>query len=398
MSFCDSLSLLPEDPILGIPKLFAADPRPHKVNLGVGSYRDSEGVSYVLDCVRDAEAALLAKKMHKEYLPIEGDVQLAKLTEQLIFGKEGATPLGDRLLTVQTIGGTGALYVGGKLLFQQKAAMYLPDVTWPNHYPLFDRLGMEVHAYPYYNVKTHRIDVDAMYHEISQAPSGSAVLLHACCHNPTGMDPTLDQWKKLSAIMKQRQLIPFFDFAYQGFRSTIDDDASAIRYFASQGHEMLVAYSFAKNFGLYGERVGTLSIITQSQESTQKAASHIKKIIRSHYSSPPRHGSDLVCQILNNETMKTTWIHELGNMRDRLLEMRQTLIAGLQVKDSSYDWSFLHRQHGFFSFCGLNEKQVQRMMKDYAIYMPMDGRINVGGLNAHNMDVVIDAITDVMRA
>lgn len=397
MSFCDSLSLLPEDPILGIPKLFAADTRPHKVNLGVGSYKDSEGVSYVLDCVRDAESALLAKKMSKEYLPIEGNEQLAKQTELLIFGKQEVESLGKRLFTAQTVGGTGALYIGGKLLLQQHAHIYLPNVTWPNHHPLFSRLGMEVHAYPYYDIRSHQLIFDAMCSEIAQAPAGHAILLHSSCHNPTGLDPTPEQWKELSSIMKERHLIPFFDFAYQGFRGTIDEDAFPIRHFAAQGHEMLVAYSFAKNLGLYGERVGTLSIITQDQNSTQKAASHIKKIIRSHYSSPPRHGSDIVGHILSNEAMKATWIHELGNMRDRLQEMRHTLIAGLQAKDSHHDWSFLQGQRGFFSFCGLNESQVQRMIKDYAIYMPADGRINVGGLNGHNMDSVIDAIISVMH-
>lgn len=398
MSVFDSLELLPEDPILGIPKMFAADPRPNKVNLGIGTYKDAEGASYVLDCVRDAEAALLTRKMNKEYLAIEGDMQLAKLIGLLIFGTQEWESNERRLFTAQTIGGTGALYIGGKLLLQQHDAIYIPNATWPNHHPLFTRLGMQVHTYPYYDDHKHQIDFDKMCHEIALIPPGNAILLHPCCHNPTGIDPTQEQWKHLSALIKKQRLIPFFDFAYQGFRGTIDDDAFAIRYFASQGHEMLVAYSCAKNFGLYGERVGTLSIVTQDQGSIQKVASQVKKIIRSHYSSPPRHGADIVSLILNDEAMKKTWIHELGNMRDRLQEMRHTLIAGLQARNSFHDWTFLNRQRGFFSFCGLNERQVQRMIKDYAIYMPVDGRINVGGLNGHNMEYVIGAITDVVSS
>jgi aspartate/tyrosine/aromatic aminotransferase len=242
------------------------------------------------------------------------------------------------------------------------------------------------------------MDFDKVCREITEMPEGSTILLHACCHNPTGIDPTNEQWKILSSIIQKQKVIPFFDFAYQGFKKSIDDDAFAIRYFVSQGHELLVANSFAKNFGLYGERVGTLSIVTPNKEAVKKIGSQVKQLIRGNYSSPPRRGSEIIKEILNSEELKNTWLKELANMRDRLVEMRHTLISGLQAKRANHqDWSFLNHQSGFFSFCGLTEGQVHRLIKDYAIYLPANGRINVAGLNGHNMDYVIDAILEVTQ-
>lgn len=396
MSFFDSLELYPDDPILSIPKVFAADPRPNKVNLGIGSYKDADGAPYILDCVREAEAALLTKKLSKEYLPIEGDLQLLKLTEVLIFGKHVLENFSENISIVQTIGGTGALYLGGQFLSQKiSPTIYLPKTTWPNHKPVFNASGMNITHYHHYNDRTHQIDFNRMCQDISEMRPKSTILLHACCHNPTGIDPTTDQWMELSSIIKKQQLIPFFDLAYQGFKDSVDEDAFAVRYFTAEGHELLIANSFAKNFGLYGERVGTLSVVTKSTDAQKKVASQLKQIIRSNYSTPPRHGAEIISSILSNEKLKKIWMIELGNMRDRLKEMRHTLIKGLQAKGSRHDWNFLNKQNGFFSFCGLNESQVHRLLKDYAIYMPTNGRINIGGLNNHNMNHVIDALLDV---
>lgn len=396
MSFFDSQELLPDDPILSIPRFFSADPRPHKVNLGIGSYKGAEGCPYILDCVRDAEAALIQKNLSKEYLPIEGDQQLLKLTEALIFGKPILESFSGGIFLTQTIGGTGALHLGGQFLVQKVSQeIYLPNTTWPNHKPVFSNSGLKIKQYCYYDERLHQVDFDRMCHEISEMPAQSIILLHTCCHNPTGIDPTNDQWMELSTVIKKQRMIPFFDFAYQGFKKSIDDDAFPVRYFVSQGHELLVANSFAKNFGLYGERVGTLSVVTQSKDSAQKVGSQLKQLIRANYSTPPRHGAEIIAHILASEEQKKIWIKELTNMRDRLKEMRHTLAAGLQSKGSDRDWTFLNHQNGFFSFCGLNESQAYRLIKDYAIYMPTNGRINVSGLNGHNMDYVIDAILDV---
>jgi len=398
MSYFDSLQLLPEDPIFSIPRLFAADPRPNKVNLGVGNYRDAEGASYVLDCVRDAEAALLLKKSNKDYLPIDGDQKLLNLTKPLIFGQKYLDSLDGGLFITQTLGGTGALFQGGQFLCQTISKdIYIPDVTWPNHKQVFNNCGFDVHQYRYYDHRSHKIDFNRLCDDLSEMPQYSTILLHACCQNPTGLDPTNDQWMELSTLIKKQKIIPFFDFAYQGFKTSPEDDAFPIRYFLSQGHELLVANSFAKNFGLYGERVGTLSVLTKNKNSAPKAASLIKQRIRSNYSNPPRHGAELIAEILASYELTKTWVTELANMRDRLKEMRHTLQAGLQAKGDGMDWTFLKNQFGFFSFCGLNHGQVHRLIKDYAIYVPANGRINVAGLNAHNMDYVVDAILEVIH-
>jgi aspartate/tyrosine/aromatic aminotransferase len=397
MSFFDSIELFPEDPILGIPKLFAADPRPHKVNLGIGSYKDTEGKDYILDCVRDAEAAINQKEFSKEYLPIEGYRKLLDLTENLIYGnvlKETA----NGLFFAQTIGGTSALSIGGQLIAKNiNDTLYLPNATWPNHKSVFSKSGFNIRHYPYYDHQTHQMDFHKLCQAIEEMPQNSTILLHACCQNPTGIDPTNDQWKELSALILKQKIIPFFDFAYQGFKKSLDDDAFPIRYFASQGHELFVANSFAKNLGLYGERVGTLSVVTQNKEKAKIVGSHIKQLIRGNYSSPPRRGAEIITEILSTEELKKTWIDELENMRIRLVQMRHTLISGLQTKGPHRDWSYMNNQSGFFSFIGLTEEQVHRMIKDHAIYMPQNGRINVAGLNGHNMDYVIDAIVEVTQ-
>lgn len=395
MSLFNSLQIQPDDPILGIPKRFAADSRSQKVNLGIGTYLGSEGHPYILDCVRDAEAAIAKKNSNKEYLPISGDEQLLKLTGDLIYGQNFST-VAERIFFTQTIGGTGALFLGGQFLAKHISPhIFLPNSTWPNHKTVFNNAGLNIDQYFYYDDRSHQIDFDRMVSDIEKMPAKSIILLQSCCHNPTGMDLNNDQWMELSSILKKHHIIPFFDFAYQGFKKSPDDDAFPIRYFLSQGHEFLTANSFAKNFGLYGERVGTLSIVTEDETNAKKAGSHLKQLIRGNYSTPPRHGAEIITEILSSEKPKKMWSIELSNMRDRLKEMRHTLATGLQAKATHFDWTFLNNQIGFFSFCGLNEAQVHRLIKDYAIYMPPNGRINVAGLNGRNMDYVIDALIEV---
>jgi aspartate/tyrosine/aromatic aminotransferase len=395
MSLFISLQLQPDDPILGIPKQFAADPRLQKVNLGIGSYLDAEGHPYILDCVRDAEEAILKKKLSKEYLPIAGDEQLLSLTGSLIYGQHFAAAA-QSIFFSQTIGSTGALFLGGQFLAKHLSQnIYLPNSSWPNHKAIFNNAGLNIDQYFYYDDRTHQIDFDRMIYDIEKMPTKSIILLQASCHNPTGIDPTNDQWMEISSVLKKNQVIPFFDFAYQGFKKSPDDDAFPIRYFLSQGHEFLTATSFAKNFGLYGERVGTLSIVSKDEISAKKAGSYIKQLIRGNYSNPPRHGAEIITEILSSEKPKKMWCIELSNMCDRLKEMRHTLATGLQAKATHFDWTFLNKQVGFFSYCGLNETQVHSLIKNYGIYMPSNGRINIAGLNGHNMNYVIDALIEV---
>ncbi|MEI8365872.1 MAG: amino acid aminotransferase [Parachlamydiaceae bacterium] len=396
MAFFDGLVQFPEDPIFNLPILFAADQRPHKVNLGVGSYKDAEGLPFPIPAVTAAEKALLASKRDRDYLPIAGDPLFIQATKELIFGSEILKTLSPKMFTAQTVGGTSALRIGGEFLSQEiSKTIFLPNPTWQNHKQTFNYSGMNAHFYQYYDDVACDIDFNGMCRSISEMPPGSTILLHACCHNPTGMDPSMEHWHKLSKLILQQKVIPFFDLAYQGFKESIDADAYPIRYFASEGHEMLVANTFSKTFGLYGERVGSLTVVTHSQDTATKGGSQIKQLIRGNYSNPPRHGAALIASILGSESLKNEWLKELANMRGRLKDMRHTLIAGLQSGGHGRDWNFLNRQNGFFSFCGLNEAQVHRLIKEYGIYMPANGRINVAGLNGHNINYVIEAILKV---
>lgn len=399
MPFFDTLTQFPEDPIFSLPILFAADPRPNKVNLGIGTYRDTEGKPYMLASVKKAESIILQKERNKEYLPIDGDPSFLKATGKLIYGPELFQQLEERMFSAQSLGGTSALRMGAEFLSQEISKnVFLPKPTWPNHKSIFTNAGMKVQNYRYYDDTQHRVDFAGMCSDIAEMPPGSTIIFHACCHNPTGMDPTIEQWQILSDLIKKQKIIPFFDSPYQGFKDSLDADARPIRYFAEQGHEMLVATSFSKNFSLYNERVGVLNVITNSSDAARKTGSQIKFLIRSSFSNPPKHGAAIITEILSDEALKKEWLIELGNMRDRLKEMRHTLIAGLQSKGGKKDWSFLNNQNGFFSFSGLNDGEVHRLIKDYGIYLLSNGRINVAGLNGHNVDYVIDAILDVSHS
>lgn len=398
MPFFNDLPLLPDDPIFGIPLLFASDPRSIKVNLGIGAYKTVEGIPLVLNSVKKAEFQILKKNLNKEYLPIDGDGEFIESSLQLLFGPDLSNLNRQQVLAAQTIGGAGALRIAGELLAKSiSKSIFLSQPSWPNHKPIFERAGLNVGSYPYLDLKTNQLDFQGMCEAIKNMPSSSAILLHGICHNPTGIDPSLEQWKELSGLIRKKQLLPFFDIAYHGFGQDLEKDAEPIRLFARDGHEMVTAYSFSKNFGLYGERVGFLTIVSSNTEATPKLASQVKTLIRSNYSNPPLHGARIVKTILRTSELLLEWQTELENMRDRVHQMRKALVAALLVKgERKKDFSYMHKQCGLFSLCGLNFDQIQRLRAEKGIYMTNNGRINVAGLNTTNLEYVADAILSVM--
>lgn len=397
MSFFTSVELLPEDPILNLPFLFAADQHENKVNLGIGSYKDGEGKPLVLSCVRKAEKILLDKKLNKEYPPINGDPAFNTAVAKLIFGESAKSFSNGEMFTMQTLGGTGGLRIGSEFLARnRKMDIYLSEPTWPNHRPVFSYAGMAIHNYPYYHRVAHDLDFEGMCSAINKIPSPGVILLHACCHNPTGIDPNREQWQELSVLIKKKHLLPFFDFAYQGFGEGIHEDAYPVRHFLEQGHEMLVSSSYSKNFGLYGERVGALTIVTNDKQITARALSQCKQIVRSSYSMPPLHGGRIVATILDSQELTQEWEEELKGMRDRIKEMRRALSEGLKAAGVKQDVSFFETQKGVFSYTGLTPEKVQRLRHQYGIYGADNGRINIAGLNHHNIQYVIAALAEIL--
>lgn len=397
MPFFESLDQLPDDPLMSLPIAFAADSRPNKVNLGIGTYKDAEGKPLVLTSVKKAEGILFSQNLNKEYLPIEGHKEFLHGSLQLIFG-ENCSPLKEGLIfATQTLGGTSALRIGGEFLAQTiSKTIFLPQPSWPNHTVIFTRGGLNIRRYRYYDEKNHSIDFKGLCQDIETMPPGSTIVLHACCHNPTGTDLTFEQWQELLPLIQKQKVLPFFDFAYQGFGETVDKDAKAIRYFAEQGQEMFVAYSYSKNMGLYGERVGALFIVAKDKKSVQLVSSNCKQMIRGSYSNPPLHGARLASLVLQTPELKSEWIAELKNMKNRLDDMREAFTAGLLAKGNGFDWSFIRQQKGIFSLLGLTQDQSHRLTQEYAIHLPNNGRINIAGLNQKNLDYVIDAVLSVM--
>jgi len=397
MSFYNSIPLLPNDPILGLPLIYAADSRKNKVNLGIGAYKTAEGLPLVLNCVKKAETIILQKHYNKEYLPIDGHKELIEDTLQLIFGKDLAQIGCDRLYAAQTIGGSGALRTAGEFFSKLIGRnIFLPQPTWPNHKSIFEKSNLNVGSYPYFNTHDNSLDFKGMCQAISNLPPCSSILLHACCHNPTGVDPTIEQWRELSDLIKKKKIFPLFDCAYQGFGANLEEDVQSIRTFALDGHEMMIAYSFAKNFGLYGERVGVLTIMTNNRESIPKIGSQIRTLIRGNYSSPPLHGARIVSTILKSRELTTDWVTELENMCGRIKEMRKALVAALLVKGKGKNFNSILKQMGLFSFIGLTKEQVDKIRDEYAIYTPSNGRINLAGLNTLNIEYVADALLSVL--
>jgi aspartate/tyrosine/aromatic aminotransferase len=390
-SFFSSLKQLPDDPIFGLQVEFNQDPRKNKINLSIGAYQNDDGHWEVFTAVREAEKILLDKNLDKEYQGIEGHPAFIKETLRLIFGEVPENSFG-----AQTIGGTCALRLGGDFLAQNLTKTILvSNPTWPNHARIFNHAGMTVEEYPYYDTKNHALNFEAMCDKIKSTPAGCAILLHGCCHNPSGIDPTQEQWKELSLLIKKHNLFPFFDLAYQGFGFGIEEDAFPIRQFAQDGHEMLVAYSYSKNFGLYGERIGLLAAVTQNKEEALKVGSIFKTIIRGSYSNPPLQGARIIATVLQSTELKKIWKEELTQIRMRTQMMRQKLLEGLNDSNGSFD--FLKKQKGMFSYSGLNAEQVGSLQKEYGIYMLKSGRINVTGLNEKNINSVINSISEVTK-
>jgi aromatic-amino-acid transaminase len=392
------VEMAPRDPILGVTEAFNADTNPSKVNLGVGVYYDDNGKVPVLDCVRRAELQMAETASSRGYLPIDGLAAYDKAVQALVFGIECPALTEERIVTVQALGGTGGLKVGADFLrrFAPNAQIWLSDPSWENHRALFEYAGFTVNTYPYYDAAGHGIRFSDMRACLSGLPAGSVVVLHASCHNPTGLDLTGDQWTAVLETLRARGLVPFLDFAYQGFAEGIDADASAVRQFARATSPVFVSSSFSKSFSLYGERVGALSVIGANRDEAARVLSQLKRFIRTNYSNPPAHGGQIVATVLNTPELRAAWERELGDMRERIRHMRRQLVEKLRQHAPRADFSFVERQRGMFSYSGLTKPQVERLRAEFSVYAIDTGRICVAALNTHNIDHVAGAIGRVI--
>ena len=394
-----AVEMAPRDPILGLTEAFNADTRAEKVNLGVGVYYDGNGKLPLLAAVKSAEEARMKALPARGYQPIDGNAAYNQAVRDLLFGK-GSTRADDgSVFTLQALGGTGALKVGADYLKQllPQTTLYISDPSWENHRALFETAGFPVETYPYYDPATRGVDFAAMKQKLSALSPQSIVLLHACCHNPTGADLIGSQWQEVAAICKEKSLVPFLDMAYQGFADGIEEDTAAVRAFAAAGTQFFVSSSFSKNFSLYGERVGALSIITASKEEAARVGSQVKRVIRTNYSNPPTHGGAIVAAVLGSAELKGVWEKELAGMKERIRAMRSGLAAALKAEGVAKDFSFIAQQRGMFSFTGLTAAQVERLKTEFAIYAVSSGRINVAALNDKNLPVVAKAIATVLK-
>lgn len=397
-SLFGAVEMAPRDPILGVTEAYNADKNPNKVNLGVGVYYDDNGKVPLLACVRQAEAQLLEKAAPRTYLPIDGLAAYDKAVQDLVFGAESAVVQEKRAITVQAIGGTGALKIGADFLkrFAPGAQVWISDPSWENHRALFESAGFVVNNYPYYDAATRGVNFPAMIATLQSIPAGSIVLLHACCHNPTGADLSDAEWSQVIEVVTGRGLIPFLDMAYQGFGDGIEADGKVVRQFAQAGGPLFVSNSFSKSFSLYGERVGALSIVAASTEEAARVLSQLKRVVRTNYSNPPLHGGQVVAATLAAPELRTLWEEELAGMRVRIREMRQAFVAKLKAKAPSQDFDFVIAQRGMFSYSGLTKAQVERLRNEYSVYAVDTGRICVAALNSKNIDYVTDAIANVL--
>ncbi|WP_415860582.1 amino acid aminotransferase [Vibrio metschnikovii] len=388
----------PADPILGLTEEFKSDPRTDKINLGVGIYKNEAGQTPVLATVKKAEAALLESEKTKSYLTIEGTAEYGLAVQKLLFGEQADIINAQRAKTAQAPGGTGALRVAGEFIKRQlgDVKVWISNPTWANHHGVFGAAGLETTEYTYYNAEKKDKDFPAMLADLEQASAGDVVLLHGCCHNPTGIDPTLEEWEILAKLVAEKGLLPLFDFAYQGFAKGVEEDAAGLRIFAQHNPEILVASSFSKNFGLYNERVGAFTLVAASADVANTAFSQVKAIIRSIYSNPPAHGAAVVTYILQNPALRAEWEAEVAEMRERIQEMRELFVTRLQEIGVNADFSFIERQNGMFSFSGLNKQQVQRLKEEFGIYIVGSGRISVAGMTKNNMSPLCEGIKVVL--
>ncbi len=398
MTLFSAVELAPRDPILGLNEAFNADTRPSKTNLGVGVYTDDNGKIPLLRAVREAEKIRLEAALPRGYLPIEGIAAYDAAVQKMLLGAESPIVTEGRAVTAQALGGTGALKIGADFLkrLNPNAKVAISDPSWENHRALFESAGFEVVNYPYYEASTHGVAFDAMIAALNSYPAGTVILLHACCHNPTGVDLTTEQWKRIVEVVKARELVPFLDIAYQGFADGIDADAAAVRLFADSGLNVFISSSFSKSFSLYGERIGALTITTTSKDETARVLSQLKRVIRTNYSNPPTHGGAVVAAVLASAELRAMWEAELGEMRDRIRTMRESLVAKLKAAGAKRDFGFVSAQRGMFSYSGLNAAQVGRLKDEFGIYAVGTGRICVAALNTKNIDAVANAIAKVL--
>jgi aromatic-amino-acid transaminase len=401
MSLFSSIELAQRDPILGLNEIYNTDAKLSKVNLGIGVYQDNNGKLPLLSCVREAETMVFESAKSHGYLGIDGLPSYTTAVKGLLFGALSEPVTSNRVVTVQAIGGTGALKLGAdflKKLVNPSARVYISDPSWENHRALFTSAGFTVDTYPYYDAKKLGLDFESMLKTLSSADKGSIILLHACCHNPTGYDISEQQWSEVIKICQNKQLIPFLDMAYQGFKDGLEEDRSVLTQFSQSGLSFLVASSFSKNFSLYGERVGALSLVCENKDESTRVLSQIKVVIRTNYSNPPSHGASLVASILTNAERYTYWKSEVQEMRERIQLMRKKLVEGLAVAGIQKDMSFITQQVGMFSYSGLNITQMQRLRNEFSIYGTDTGRLNIAALNTNNIDYVCKAISCIMQS
>ncbi|MDE1891313.1 MAG: aspartate/tyrosine/aromatic aminotransferase [Betaproteobacteria bacterium] len=391
--------MAPKDPILGITEAFNADKNPNKVNLGVGVYTDENGKVPLLECVKQAESLINNKQMPRGYLPIDGLALYNKEVQGLVFGKESSALKDERVVSAQALGGTGGLKLGADFLkrFHGNAQVLISDPSWENHRALFETAGFTVNTYPYYDAQTHGVNFSGMIEKLNQSPTGTIIVLHACCHNPSGVDLNDEQWIQIIKTVKERNLVPFLDLAYQGFSRSIEEDGKVIKLFVESGITTFVSNSFSKSFSLYGERIGAFHIACQSKDEASRVLSQLKRVIRTNYSNPPAHGAQIVATVLSTPDLRALWEKELGHMRDRIKEMRTLFVSRLKEKLPQQDFSFVADQNGMFSFSGLTKEQVHAMRDNYSVYAVDSGRICVAALNNGNIDAVVNAIVGVLK-
>jgi aromatic-amino-acid transaminase len=397
MSLFDTVEMAPRDPILGLNEQFNADPNPAKVNLGVGMYYDEAGKLPLLRCVAEAEQRMASEQAARGYLPIDGIAAYDRAVQDLVFGADSPAVKAGRVVTVQALGGTGGLKVGADFLkkIQPSARVMISDPSWENHRALFTNAGFEVQAYPYYDGAAHGVNFPGMLEALSASPAGTVVVLHACCHNPTGYDLTPAQWTEVVGVVKSRGLVAFLDMAYQGFGDGLAEDGAVIGQFLASGVDFFVSTSFSKSFSLYGERIGALSVVCTSRDEAARVLSQLKIVVRTNYSNPPTHGAHIVTMVLGTPELRRMWEEELAGMRQRIKAMRVSLVDKLGAAGVRRDMSFVTRQRGMFSYSGLDKPQMQRLRSEFGVYGVDSGRICVAALNNRNIDHVVQAIARV---
>lgn len=400
-SYWTNVKMAPPDAILGVTDAFKRDTNPNKINLGVGAYRTDEGKPYVLECVKQAEKLVAADNLDKEYAGITGIADFTEASVRLLLGDNSEVIKNKLYGTAQTLSGTGGLRVGAEFLKKYhpyEKTVWLPTPSWGNHSPIFSDSGFNVKYYRYYKPETRGFDFEACMEDISKIPEGNVLLLQGCAHNPTGVDPSQEQWREMSKLVKKKNLLPFMDLAYQGFASgDTDRDGYAVRLFAEDGHEFLCSQSYSKNMGLYGERVGALTFVCKEKEDLERIMSQLKVLIRRMYSNPPRHGAQVASKVLNTESLRTLWLEEVKGMADRIITMRSDLVNNLAKEGSTHNWQHITDQIGMFCYTGLNEQQVAKLTKEYSVYLTKDGRISVAGVSSKNNAYLAHALHQVTK-